>query len=130
MVSEDEEVFSGVISMSVLVEDWNLPDMCLVCPFFSGQGCKVTMRLFPDWVNVATRPTGCPLSEYYEPPTYMVDNPNKIGEAEIDPQEAKDLSSVTPTKVVAQINFDNAELKEIVDEAVKRLKEKMKNERS
>lgn len=63
-----------VINMSVLVKDWNLPDMCLVCPFFSGQGCKVTMRLFPDWVNVATRPAGCPLSEYYKPPTYVVDD--------------------------------------------------------
>ena len=60
------QILSGkrIYLMSVLVKDWNLPDMCLVCPFFSGQGCKVTMRLFPDWVNVATRPTGCPLSEY------------------------------------------------------------------
>ena len=33
------------------------------------------------------------------------------------------LPSVTPTKIVAQINFDNAKLKEIVDEAVKRLEE-------
>ena len=70
--------------MSVLVNGWDLPDMCLVCPFFSGQGCKVTMRLFKDWVNVATRPTSCPLSEYYEPPTYMVDDPNKNWESEYD----------------------------------------------
>ena len=65
-----------IYPMSVLVKNWNLPDMCLVCPFFSGQGCKATMKLFPDWVNVATRPTGCPLSEYYEPLTYTVAGPN------------------------------------------------------
>lgn len=35
------------------------------------------------------------------------------------------LPSVTPTKIVAQINFDNAKLKEIVDEAVKRLEEEL-----
>lgn len=49
--------------MNVLVKDWNIPDGCIVCPFFSGQGCKATMKLFPDWVNVATRPKGCPLEE-------------------------------------------------------------------
>lgn len=35
-------------------------------------------------------------------------------------------TATAPTKIVAQINFDNAKLKEIVDEAVKRLKEEMK----
>ena len=37
------------------------------------------------------------------------------------------LTSVTPTKIVAQINFDNAKLKEIVDEAVKRLEEELES---
>ena len=39
------------------------------------------------------------------------------------------LTSVTPTKIVAQINFDNAKLKEIVDEAVKRLEEELEPKR-
>ena len=39
------------------------------------------------------------------------------------------LPSVTPTKIVAQINFDNAKLKEIVDEAVKRLEEELEPKR-
>ena len=73
-----------VFDMSVLVKDWNLPSGCITCPFFSGQGCKVTMRLFLDWVNVATRPTGCPLSEYYEPSSYTVYDPNKKCESEYD----------------------------------------------
>ena len=39
------------------------------------------------------------------------------------------LPSVTPTKIVAQINFDNAKLKEIADEAVKRLEEELEPKR-
>ena len=39
------------------------------------------------------------------------------------------LPSVTPAKIVAQINFDNAKLKEIVDEAVKRLEEELEPKR-
>ena len=70
--------------MSVLVKDWNIPNGCITCPFFSGQGCKVTMTLFPNWLNVATRQTGCPLSEYYEPPTCTVGDPNKKYEDEYD----------------------------------------------
>jgi len=49
--------------MNVLVKNWDLPSGCITCPFFSGQGCKVTMVLFPDWLNVATRPKDCPLRE-------------------------------------------------------------------
>ena len=41
----------------------------------------------------------------------------------------KALPSVTPTKIVAQINIDNAKLKEIVDEAVKRLEEELEPKR-
>ena len=40
--------------MSVLVKNWNIPDGCIVCP----------------------------LSEYYEPPTYIVDDSNKKCESE------------------------------------------------
>lgn len=62
--------------MSVIVKDWDLPPGCISCPFFSGQGCKVTMRLFPDWMNVAKRPIDCSLSEYIEPPVYKVADQN------------------------------------------------------
>ena len=70
--------------MNVLVKNWNLPSGCITCPFFSGQGCKATMVLFPDWVNVATRPIDCPLSEYYEPLTYIVEDLNRKCESEYD----------------------------------------------
>lgn len=69
--------------MSVLVKDWNLPECCISCPFFSGQGCKATMKLFPDWVNVATRPYGCPLSEYNPPTNYVVSDPNEENSDEL-----------------------------------------------
>lgn len=47
--------------MSVYIHGMEMPTGCLHCFLFSGQGCKATNKLFPDWLNVATRPTGCPL---------------------------------------------------------------------
>lgn len=70
--SEDEPISGGIF-----VKGWNLPDGCISCPFFAGQGCKATMRLFPDWVNVSRRPADCPLSEYNPPPNYIVSDPNE-----------------------------------------------------
>lgn len=71
------------IQNGVLVKGWSIPDGCISCPFFSGQGCKVTMRLFSDWVNVATRPDGCPLSEYNAPTNYVVSDPNEENSDEL-----------------------------------------------
>lgn len=47
--------------MSVIVMGMEMPENCLQCAFFSGQGCKVTRILFPDWMNVAVRAKECPL---------------------------------------------------------------------
>lgn len=47
----------------ILIRGMKMPTGCLHCFLFSGQGCKATNKLFPDWLNVATRPTGCPLVE-------------------------------------------------------------------
>ena len=43
--------------------DMRMPDGCLDCPMFNGVGCKATMRMFPNWQNVAARPGDCPISD-------------------------------------------------------------------
>lgn len=47
--------------MSVIVLGIEMPESCLQCDFFSGQGCKATRTLFPDWMNVAVRAKECPI---------------------------------------------------------------------
>lgn len=47
--------------MSVVVIGMEMPESCLRCDLFAGNGCKATRTIFPDWVNVAARPKGCPL---------------------------------------------------------------------
>lgn len=47
--------------MSVVVLGMEMPESCLQCILFAGNGCKGSGKIFPDWLNVAIRPTGCPL---------------------------------------------------------------------
>lgn len=66
---------------SIIVNGWIMPSGCIQCPFFSGQGCRVTMTLFQDWLNVATRPSECPLEEWIVP---IKNNVDDLNEAEND----------------------------------------------
>lgn len=47
--------------MSIIVTGMEMPESCLRCDLFAGNGCKATRTIFPDWMNVAARPKGCPL---------------------------------------------------------------------
>lgn len=49
--------------MGVYVKGMKMPDCCVLCPFFAGNGCNITRQIFPDWLNVASRPDSCPLVE-------------------------------------------------------------------
>ena len=47
--------------MSECVVRMEMPGSCLECPFFNKVGCTVSGMMFPDWMNVAVRPNGCPI---------------------------------------------------------------------
>ena len=47
--------------MSECVVRMEMPGSCLECPFFNKVGCKASGMMFPDWLNVAVRPKGCPI---------------------------------------------------------------------
>ena len=47
--------------MSECVVRMEMPGSCLECPFFNKVGCKASGMMFPDWMNVAVRPKGCPI---------------------------------------------------------------------
>ena len=49
--------------MNVIIEGWDIPSGCINCHFFSGQGCKITKKLFDNLFNIAVRPKSCPLRE-------------------------------------------------------------------
>jgi len=59
--------------MSIIVKGMEMPQCCLQCAFFSGQGCKATRILFPDWMNVASRPQGCPIRPLPEKHGRLID---------------------------------------------------------
>ena len=54
--------------------DMEMPDCCLRCPFYASGGCKATMRLFPDWMNVASRPIDCPMKSFPHPDQQITTN--------------------------------------------------------
>ena len=54
--------------------DMEIPDCCLQCPFYANGGCKATMRLFPEWMNVASRPKDCPLKPFTPPESQITTN--------------------------------------------------------
>lgn len=47
--------------MNEFVVRMEVPGSCLECPFFNKVGCKASGMMFPDWLNVAVRPKGCPI---------------------------------------------------------------------
>ena len=47
--------------MSECVVRMEMPGSCLECQFFNKVGCKASGMMFPDWLNVAVRPKGCPI---------------------------------------------------------------------
>ena len=57
--------------MDVVVKNWSLPKGCIVCPFFTGQGCKVSMQLFDDNVKLSVRQDICPLEEQKSEDDYV-----------------------------------------------------------
>ena len=59
--------------MGVYIKNMEMPDSCLRCPLFAGNGCKATKRIFPDWLNVAVRPDACPLVEVKSPHGRLAD---------------------------------------------------------
>ena len=47
--------------MSEVVVRMEMPGSCLECRFFNKMGCVASGMMFPDWLNVAVRPKGCPI---------------------------------------------------------------------
>lgn len=54
--------------------DMEMPDCCLQCPFYANGRCKATMRLFPEWMNVASRPKGCLIKPFTSPEPQITTN--------------------------------------------------------
>ena len=54
--------------------DMEMPASCLRCPFYTNGGCKATMRLFPAWMNVASRPKDCPIKPFIPPEPQITTN--------------------------------------------------------
>ena len=59
--------------MSVIVLGMEMPESCLQCILFAGNGCKGSGKIFPDWLNVTIRPTGCPLRPLPEKHGRLID---------------------------------------------------------
>lgn len=59
--------------MGIYIKGMDMPKCCIHCQFFAGNGCKITRRIFPDWMNVAARPDSCPLVEVKVPHGRLAD---------------------------------------------------------
>lgn len=59
--------------MGVYIKDMDMPNSCMACPLFSGNGCRATKTLFAAITNVASRVNSCPLTEVHEPHGRLID---------------------------------------------------------
>lgn len=59
--------------MGVYIEGMEMPNNCMACPLFSGNGCRATKTLFAAITNVASRVDSCPLTEVHEPHGRLID---------------------------------------------------------
>ena len=73
--------------MGVYIKGMEMPNNCMACPLFSGNGCRATKTLFAAITNVASRVDSCPLTEVHEPHGRLIDADALADDLEADGKE-------------------------------------------
>ena len=95
--------------MGIYIKGMEMPNSCMACPLFAGNGCRATKTLFADITNVASRVDSCPLTEVPEPHGRLIDADALADDLEADGKEFGDgmklncaswlRSNATPTAI-------------------------------